>query len=636
MPGDSNSYALEMIGISKRFPGTLAVDGVDFSVLPGEAHALLGENGAGKSTLMKVLAGEFSDYTGETRVHGQKVSLHSPVAAKAHGIEMIHQELSLSLPQTIAENILAGRLPTRAGVLVDEKAMVRQAKECMARLGLGLDPMTPVERLSQNEAQLIEIAKALGSDPKILVMDEPTSALTRDDVEILFAIIRRLKAQGLAIVYISHHLSEVFQIGDRATVLRDGKLVGVRELEQSSPEELVGMMVGAEGVGPARAGGGLADRANTTHTTDRSNRSYRSYLSYPSDPSDPSYSSDPYDQPDALSLGQPLLSAEGLTRNGFFRDVSLTLHAGEIVGLCGLAGSGRTELARSICGIDPVHEGRLSIPYPEGAPFARPGAPNTKGTSSDSPGLPNAEGIASASPDVPNPEGITSDSPGLGRSGDPALGGQPGDPSTLKGLRQPPSTTAETETTIYEFAHGARNPWSLRQAQSHGVAYLTEDRKKGGLALRLDMRENALSARIPWSGRGPLYRARAGEDILRRLIKELQITPPDPRRLVRSLSGGNQQKVLLAKWLAVGPKVLVLDEPTRGVDVGAKALIHEAIVRLAAEGRAVLLISSDLPELTQLSDRILVMRQGRLIGELPKEKATEETLLLAANGVIEG
>ena len=504
-------YALEMLGISKRFPGTLAVDGVDFSVLPGEAHALLGENGAGKSTLMKVLAGAFSDYSGEIRIRGQRVELHSPAAAKAHGIEMIQQELNLSLPQTIAENILAGRLPTRAGVFVDEKAMVRQAKEAMARLGLGLDPMTPVERLSQNEAQQIEIAKALGSNPKILVMDEPTSALTRDDVEILFAIMRRLKEQGLAIVYISHHLSEVFQIGNRATVLRDGKLMGVRDLEGSSQEELVGMMVGPGG----------------THRAD------------------PTDTSDQPDQPDAPTLGRDLLVAEGLTRHGFFRDVSLTLRAGAVVGLCGLAGSGRTELARSICGIDPLHEGRLSIE---------------------------------------------------GRD---------------------------------------RKHWSIRQAQEHGVAYLTEDRKSQGLALRLEMRENALSARIPWSGRGPLYRARAGEDILSKLIEELKITPPNPRQLVRNLSGGNQQKVLLAKWLAVGPKVLILDEPTRGVDVGAKALIHEAIVRLAAEGRAVLLISSDLPELTQLSDRILIIRQGRLIGELPKERATEEGLLLAANGVME-
>jgi ribose transport system ATP-binding protein len=245
------------------------------------------------------------------------------------------------------------------------------------------------------------------------------------------------------------------------------------------------------------------------------------------------------------TIGSDLLKAKGLTRHGFFTDVSLSVGSGEIVGLCGLAGAGRSELARSICGIDPLHEGVLEV------------------------------------------EGRTA--------------------------------------TIT----------SLKQALGHGIAYLTEDRKTQGLALRLDMRENALSARIPWASTGPMYSARSGERILGKLIGDLQISPPNPGQLVRNLSGGNQQKVLLAKWLAVDPKVLILDEPTRGVDVGAKALIHGAILKLAAEGRAILLISSDLPELTQLSDRILIMRQGRLIGEFPKETATEESLLLAANGVLE-
>ncbi|MFI5384556.1 MAG: sugar ABC transporter ATP-binding protein [Fimbriimonadales bacterium] len=555
-------YALEMIGIGKRFPGTFAVDGVDLRVRPGEAHALLGENGAGKSTLMKVLAGDFADYSGEIRIGGKPVAIHSPAEAKAHGIAMIHQELSLSLPQSIAENILAGRLPTRAGVFVDQKAMVRQAKECMGRLGLGLDPLTPVERLSQNEAQLIEIAKALGSNPNILVMDEPTSALTRDDVEILFAIIRRLKQQGLAIVYISHHLSEVFQIGDRATVIRDGKLVGVRELDESSPEELVKMMVGRD-LATARsiAGTSLSTEAQGPHREHGEGGETESGLgdtgsSLPGPPfkgreqvsggeKDAGLGGIRSSHPSPSFKGREneTLAVKGLSRTGFFKDVAFSLKAGEIVGLCGLAGAGRTELARSLCGIDPLDEGTLALA---------------------------------------------------------------GKPVRIR---------------------------SQSQALDCGIAYLTEDRKQQGLALRLSLRENALSALIPRMGPGPFYSANNRAETLTNLVQGLQITPPNPRQLVRNLSGGNQQKVLLAKWLATEPKVMILDEPTRGVDVGAKALIHDAILKLAAEGASILLISSDLPELIQLSSRVLIMRKGRLIAELDTETATEESLLLAANGV---
>jgi len=496
-----------MIGISKRFPGTVAVDGVDFSVGTGEVHALLGENGAGKSTLVKVLAGGFADYGGEIRIDGKRADIRTPSAAKTHGIAMIHQELSLSPTQSVAENMLAGRLPVRAGVFVDRKAMNRQTAFLLARVGMDLDPATPVGRLSQHEAQLVEIARALGSEPRILIMDEPTSALTRDDVARLFGIIRKLKEEGLAVIYISHHLFEVFEIADRASVLRDGRLAGVREVAASSPEGLVRMMVGRDLTFACRAtgpeGGGSPGRSER-------------------------------------------LAATGLGRLGFFSDVSFRLAPGEIVGLCGLAGSGRTELARSLCGIDPLGQGTVTL---EGKPVK---------------------------------------------------------------IR------------------------SLADALSHGLAYLTEDRKQQGLALRLTLRENVLSALIPGMGPGPIYAANSRIDVFSGLVEGLRITPPDPRQVTRNLSGGNQQKALLAKWLATKPKVLILDEPTRGVDVGAKALIHESILRLAGEGAAILLISSDLPELIQLSNRFLVMRKGRLIGELQREGTTEEGLLLAANGVTAG
>jgi ribose transport system ATP-binding protein len=490
-------YALEMVGITKRYPGTLAVDQVDFRVAPGEVHALLGENGAGKSTLVKVLAGSFSDYGGEIRVGGRRVSLHSPAAAKACGVAMVQQELNLSAPQSIAENLLAGSLPRKLGVFVDRKAAMQAAKERLARVGLELDPDTPVEHLSQHEAQLVEIAKALGGGPKILVMDEPTSALTRDDVEILFSIVRRLKEEGLAIVYISHHLSEVFLVADRATVMRDGKVVAVREVCGTSPEELARLMVGRVLPG----GRDVRERV----------------------------------------LGEERIRVHGLSRRGFFVDASLAIRAGEVVGLCGLAGAGRSELGRSLCGIDPVHSGKVFV---DGRPVH---------------------------------------------------------------LR------------------------SLTEALRNGVAYMTEDRKLQGLALRMSVLENVASATIPAEAPAfnPVGRAKP---LVRSMIEALNVVPPDPRRLTANLSGGNQQKVLLAKWLAVDPKFLVLDEPTRGVDIGAKSTILRAILNLASEGKAILVISSDLPELISLCDRILVMRKGRLVGEIPGGDATEEGLLLAASG----
>ena len=496
--GMTTGLALRMKGVSKRYPGTLAVDGVDFEVYSGEVHALIGENGAGKSTLMKMMAGSFDDYTGDVEINGKVVRLHSPAAAKENGIEMIYQELSLAQPLTIAENLLVGILPVK-GLLIDEKAVLRMSVERLERVGLShLNPNMKVKDISQHEAQLVEIAKALGNRPCILVMDEPTSALSRHEVERLFEIIDRLKREGLAIVYISHHLPEIFRVADRVTVMRDGRKVGTYDIDEVTTEKLVDLMVG---------------RTVKEFYGDRTN-----------------------------PLGDVMFRVSKLSRYGFFRDVSFSVRRGEILGICGLAGSGRSELAQSIAGIEPADEGEIEI---EGRKVA------------------------------------------------------------------------------------CR---SMSQALRHGIAYLTENRKTQGLALRISMGENVVSALIPRMTRFGIFSRRRGDAALERSIRELQIYPPDPTRMVNNLSGGNQQKVLMAKWLATEPKVFLVDEPTRGVDIGAKMIIHQAIQRLADAGNAVVLISSDLPELTALSNRLMIMRRGTFIGEMQAGGFNEETALLAANG----
>lgn len=490
--------ALKMKGVSKRFPGTLAVDKVDFEVNSGEVHALIGENGAGKSTLMKMIAGSFDDYTGEIEINGKKVNLTTPSIAKENGIEMIYQELSLALPLSVAENILVGILPVK-GLIIDKKAMLTMSKARLKRVGLDyINPLTKVKEISQHEAQLVEIAKALGNNPCILVMDEPTSALSREEVERLFKIIDTLKKQGLAIIYISHHLPEIFRVADRITVMRDGKKVGTYDKDEVTTESLIEKMVGKS-----------------------VNEFYEKRIA---------------------NIGKEILRVENLSRYGFFREISFNVREGEILGICGLAGSGRSELCMAIAGADPIDEGTVFI---DGVPVK------------------------------------------------------------------------------YRTMH---------KALKLGIAYLTENRKTQGLALRISMRENALSAVIPKHTKNFIYSPKKGYKEFAAIMQELQIYPPDPGRMVNNLSGGNQQKVLMAKWLITQPRIFILDEPTRGVDIGAKMIIHKAIEKLADQGNAVILISSDLPELVGLSTRISVMRRGRFIGELKQELFNEENALLAANG----
>ncbi|MEG1393503.1 MAG: sugar ABC transporter ATP-binding protein [Christensenellaceae bacterium] len=498
MSSKIGQVVLDMKSVSKSFPGTLAVDAVDFQVKAGEVHALMGENGAGKSTLMKMLAGSFDDYTGDIVVNGQSARLTTPLIAKQHGIGMIYQELSLAKPLSVAENMLVGQLP-RKGLFIDKTKMIEISKDILKRVGLEyIDPTIEISEISQHEAQLVEIGKALYSNPSILVMDEPTSALSSEEVKRLFTIINGLKEQGMAIIYISHHLPEVFEIADRVTVMRDGKKVSTNEIENMTSSKLVEMMVGQK-----------IDKF--------------------------------YTKRDA-NIGEIAFEAKNLSRWGFFHNVSFHVSKGEILGICGLAGAGRSELACSIIGIDPIDEGEMIF------------------------------------------EG-----------------------QTIKNK-------------------------NMQQAMKRGMAYLTENRKLQGLALRLSMSENILSSMIPELTKGLYFSKKDGNPALKQVIEDLQIYPAEEDRMVSNFSGGNQQKILLGKWLALKPRLLILDEPTRGVDIGAKMLIHKTIEKIANEGHSIILISSDLPELVGLSDRAMIMREGKFIGELSQQEINEDALLLAANG----
>ena len=494
------ALALDMRQVSKQFPGTLAVDRVDFQVRKGEVHALMGENGAGTSTLMKVLAGLFNDYTGEIYIDGAKKELHTPIMAKEAGIGMVYQELSLARKISIYENLLVGRLPKKNALFIDRKKAIQMAKESLERVGLGhIDPTISVSEISQCDAQLIEIAKVLDSHPSILVMDEPTSSLSSEEVERMFTIIRKLREEGLAIVYISHHMQEIFEIADRVTVMRDGKKVWNGSVTETDEENLVQQMVGE----PVKKFYG----ENADTVTD-----------------------------------EVLLKVEDFTRWGFFHHVNFELHKGEVLAIEGLAGSGRTEIAKAIIGADEHHGGKI---YFRGK-----------------------------------------------------------------------------EVRYKNFGEAIKD----------GIGYLTEDRKLLGLALNQPVVDNVLSCVVDRYSHGILYSNRWNEKLVDERINEISVYPADQTRLINSFSGGNQQKILMAKWMAAEVDVLILDEPTRGVDINAKQIIHNAIRRFVEAGHAAILISSDLPEIVGLADRAVILREGHIIGEIPKEGITENSLLMAANG----
>ncbi len=496
MAGD---LVLEARGIVKTFPGVRALDGVDFDLRRGEVHALVGENGAGKSTLMHVLGGVHRPDAGTVLVEGRPVRFRGAHDAAAGGISVVFQELSLVGNLSIAENVFANRQPVRWVDWVDRRRLYAATRDLLARFGLDEHPATPVRRLPVARQQVVEILKAMSHRPKVLILDEPTSSLAAPDAERLFGELARLKAEGASCVYISHHLPEIFRVADRVTVLRDGRHVATCAAAEATEADLVRLMVGR-------------DLANI----------YGARRS---------------------AIGPEYFRVEGAAGGGF-RDVSLALRRGEILGVAGLVGAGRTELGRAIAGAEPMAAGRVLL---EGRP-------------------------------------VRVRSPG--------------------------------------------------EAVAAGIAYVTEDRKAEGLFLDMAVRANCVA---PSLGRfaGPLgwmddRRIAAHAETVRR---RFGIVTPSVRRPVRNLSGGNQQKVLLAMWMGTGPKVLIVDEPTRGVDVGARSEIYALLRDLAGAGVGIVMISSDLMEILGLADRVLVMRQGRVAGEFPRAEATEEGIIACASGV---
>jgi ribose transport system ATP-binding protein len=488
---------LEMRGIAKSFVGVEVLHGVDLDLAAGEIHAVVGENGAGKSTLMKVLAGVHHPDRGTIRIDGEEISFAHPHAAQAAGVGIIYQEFNLLPDRTVAENVFVGREPIRRGV-VQRRGMERATRGLLEDLGVtSFGPRTMVRDLSVAQQQVVEIVKARSLDARILVLDEPTAALAEHEVELLFALVRRLQEQGIGMLYISHRLREVFTLADRITVLKDGALVKTVAKSEIDPRGLVNLMVGRE--------------------------------------------LDEYFPPraEASEIGDVRLALRGVSTD-LLRDVSLEVRAGEIVGLAGLQGSGRTELARAIFGADPLRAGTVQL---EGKEVR---------------------------------------------------------------LRSP------------------------RHAIRAGLGFITEDRKAEGLALAQSVADNMLLAVrtvLPGARR---RRSEPGLMSIRDLAAAVELNARGPEQEVRFLSGGNQQKVVLAKWLQTRPRVLIFDEPTRGIDVGAKAGIHDLIRKLARDGVAVLMISSELPELIGMSDRILVMRAGALAGELPAGASETDIMHLAA------
>ncbi|HEY4090804.1 MAG TPA: sugar ABC transporter ATP-binding protein [Luteibacter sp.] len=486
---------VRMHNIHKAFGPVKVLEGVDFELLAGEVHALMGENGAGKSTLMKILTGIYAPDEGSIEVDGQAASINSPADAEKYGIAIIHQELNLIPALSIADNLFLGREVHRFGLL-NRKAMETRAKEWLDRVGMTrLDPTTRVERLSVGQQQMVEIARALGQKARVLIMDEPTAALTESETTTLFKLIRELREQGTGIVYVSHRMEEIFALCDRISILRDGQFVGTRDVPGLAFDEVVKMMVGRtlDARYPVR----------TPH------------------------------------IGDVRLKVEHLG-GGMVKDISFDLHAGEVLGVAGLLGAGRTEMARLLFGLDKLETGKV----------------------------------------------------------------------TLDGKAVTPKTPTE--------------------AIHAGFGFVTEDRKAQGLVLDMSLRENVSLPRVP-AHAGLVDRGTEKKQTAS-LIDALKIRTRDMELDVRALSGGNQQKVVLAKWLALKPRVLILDEPTRGVDVGGKAEIYHIINQLAEQGVAILMISSELPEVLAMSDRILVMHEGNATALLDAHGATQETVMTAATG----
>lgn len=496
----SESPLLQMRGICKRFVGVTALDHVDVSAYAHEVHALMGENGAGKSTLMKILSGVYRHDEGTITLAGEAISPTDPRAAQALGIAIIHQELNQVPELTVAENFFLGRELKKGFGIVDDARMRQQAKHWLAELGIAVDPGKPLRNLRIAERQLLEIAKAISLNAKVLVMDEPTTALNAEEVHRLFEVVSRLRDQGMAVIYISHRMDEIFRISNRITVLRDGKLVGSAPARDLTRDSLIKMMVGRElrDLFPARTR-----------------------------------------QSGAEVIAVKGLSVRGVVGKQALADIDLAVHAGEIIGLAGLLGAGRTEVLEAMFG-------------------------------------------------VPAPDRV---------SGEIRISGTPVRLS------------------------------SPRAAIGHGIGFVTEDRKHQSLVLVRSVGENASLAALSHFVRGGILQLSREAREVGEKVRELRVKTPSLATAAGSLSGGNQQKVVLAKWLLTRPKVVLLDEPTQGIDVGAKAEIYELIDRLAKSGAAVVLASSEMPELLALCDRVHVLCEGRIAGTLDHVEATQERIL---------
>jgi len=496
---------LRMEGISKAFPGVQALDGVDFEVAAGEVVALIGENGAGKSTLMKILSGAYRKDAGRIFLYGQETEIESPHHAQELGIAIIYQEFNLTPNQSAAANIFISREPRQAGLgrlfnFVDRRRMEREAQAHLERVGARVPATALVRNLSVAQQQMVEVAKALAVDARVIVMDEPTSALGEDEVETLFQIVATLKEHGIATVFISHRLEEVFRIADRIVVLRDGHRVGSMPIQEATSDQIITLMVGRE----------LTELFHK----------------------------------EAVQIGDPLLEVRGLTRRGAVEDVSFSLRQGEILGFAGLVGAGRTETARLLFGVDHRDGGEIWM--------------NGKPAHIDSP----VDAVAA------------------------------------------------------------------------GLGFVPEDRGLQGLVLKLPVLENIVLPTLDEHSQMGWVNRRALRDTAGTYVEKLSIRTPHLRQKAMFLSGGNQQKVVLAKWLASQPKVLILDEPTRGIDVGAKAEVHALMSELARTGMGIIMISSELPEILGMSDRILVMHEGRVAGILDRAEASQEIIMAYASGEI--
>ncbi len=483
-------YLLVAEGVRKEFPGVVALDDVSFRLKRGSVHALMGENGAGKSTLMKILAGIYHPDQGTVRLKGAEIELNSPLDALENGIAMIHQELNLMSYMTVAENIWIRREPLNRFGFIDHAEMHRRTAALFDRLNISIHPETPVGELSVANRQMVEIAKAVSYESDVLIMDEPTSALTEREVEHLFRIIRDLRAQGIGIVYITHKMNELFEIADEFSVFRDGKYIGTHASTDVTRDDIIRMMVGRE----------------ITQMFPKED----------------------------VPLGEVVLSVKNLTLDGVFHDVSFDVRAGEILGVAGLVGSGRSNVAETLFGVTPASSGEVSI--------------DGKRVAIDSP----------------------------------------------------------------------------TEAIRHRMAFLTEDRKDTGCLLILNVLENMQLAVLQdrYVRNGFVQQSSLSADC-EEMCRKLRVKTPSMDERIENLSGGNQQKVLIGRWMLTDPRILILDEPTRGIDVGAKAEIHRLVTEMTRKGVAVIMISSEMPEVLGMSDRIMVMHEGRVTGFLDRAEATQ-------------